>query len=86
MEVIEMVRTIHFNSKIRAVALRKKPWLSQNHNETDVLAYLKPSEEKTVKRIDDQIYYDHIDNEYYRICMNDGRVGYINKKAFVEVS
>jgi hypothetical protein len=84
--VIELVRTIHFNKKLRKVALRKKPWVSQNHNETDVVAYVKPNEEKTVKRIDDQIYYDHVDNEFYIVCLNDGRTGYINKNAFVEVS
>jgi hypothetical protein len=81
-----MVRTIHFNKKLRKVTLRKCPWLPSRHNETDVLAYLVPSDEKTVKRIDDQVYYDHVDNMYYRVILNDGRAGYINKNAFVEVS
>jgi hypothetical protein len=81
-----MVRTIHFNKKLRKVTLRKCPWLPSRHNETDVLAYLVPSDEKTVKRIDDQVYYDHVDNMYYRVILNDGRAGYINKEAFVEVS
>ena len=81
-----MVRTIHFNKKLRKVALRKYPWLPSRHNETDVLAYPVPSDEKTVKRIDDQVYYDHVDNMYYRVILNDGRAGYINKEAFVEVS
>lgn len=81
-----MVRTIHFNKELRKVALRKCPWLSSHHNETDVLAYLNPSYEKTAKCIDEQVYYDHIDNMYYRVILNDGRAGYINKNAFVEVS
>lgn len=85
-EVTGMVRTIYFNTKLRKVGLRKRPWLPKNHDETDVLAYLIPSEEKTVKRIDDRIYYDHLDNEYYCVSLNDGRTGYINKKAFREVS
>lgn len=81
-----MVRTIHFNKNLRKVALRKCPWLSSHHNETDVLAYLNPSDEKTAKCIDEQVYYDHIDNMYYCVILNDGRAGYINKNAFVEVS
>lgn len=81
-----MVRTIHFNKKLRKATLRKCPWLPSRHNEIDVLAYLVPSDEKTVKRIDDQVYYDHVDNMYYRVILNDGRAGYINKNAFVEVS
>lgn len=86
MEVMRLVKTIHFNNKLKKVALRKRPWLPSRHDETDVLAYLIPSNEKTAKQIDDQIYHDHLDNEYYRVIVNDGRAGYINKKAFVEVS
>ena len=85
MEVIRLVRTIQLNPKFRKVALRRRPYIPENDNETDVIAYVVPSETKTVKRLDDEIYYDYTDDEYYRVALPDERTGFMNRLAFMEV-
>ena len=84
MEVKIMVRTIHLKESIKKIALRRRPYLSENDNESDVIAYISAEDTKTVKRIDDEIYYSFTDDEYYRVNLPDGRTGFINRLAFKE--
>lgn len=79
-----MVRTIYFKKNLKSIALRRRPYIPELDNESDVIAYIKPEEYKSVKRIDDEIYYDYTDDEYYRVEL-DNRVGFINRLAFEEV-
>lgn len=80
-----MVRTIYFKKNMKSIALRRRPYIPEMDNESDVTAYIKPEEYKSVKRIDDEIYYDYTDDEYYRVNLPDGRYGFINRLAFEEV-
>lgn len=80
-----MVRTIHFKPELRKIALRRRPYIPENDNESDVIAYVIPEEVKTVKRLDDELYYDYTDDEYYKVALPDERRGFINRLAFVEV-
>lgn len=79
-----MVRTIYFKKNLKSIALRRKPYIPEFDNESDVIAYIKPEEYKSAKRIDDEIYYDFTDDEYYRVDL-EGRIGFINRLAFEEV-
>lgn len=84
MEVKAMVRTMHLKESIKKIALRRKPYLSKNNNEADVITYISAEDTKSVKRIDDEIYYSFTDDEYYRVNLPDGRTGFINRLAFKE--
>lgn len=84
MEVKIMVRTIHLKENIKKIALRRRPYLPENDNEADVIAYVSAEDTKSIKRIDDEIYYSFTDDEYYRVNLPDGRTGFINRLAFKE--
>lgn len=87
MEVITVIYKLTFKERIRKVALRRRPYITENEsNESDVIKYLKPEEVTSIRRIDDKEYYGWTDDKYYKVLVDDALSGFVNKLAFEEDS